>query len=95
VSDRIALTTKQAAAELGISPGMLRKAVAAGLLPPPRAIGRSVRFIRSELEQAASGLPVANWRTSGEGEARLVETGDDPAGYGGLPAVPVSVDDGG
>ncbi|MDD4889885.1 MAG: helix-turn-helix domain-containing protein [Phycisphaerae bacterium] len=64
----LALSDVQAAALLGISRGHLWTLNSSGRLPAPVKLGRSVRWIRSELESwLAAGCPTRDcWRAMKE-----------------------------
>lgn len=55
----IAVNDESAAALLGISPSTLHKLKAQGVLPMPRQVGGSARWLVSELREAAARLPVS------------------------------------
>lgn len=60
----VLLTPKETARRLSIKLDTLRTKVNAGNFPTPRRIGRSVRFVASEVSDFAKGLPFAEvgWR---------------------------------
>lgn len=55
----IAVNDEDAAALLGISPSTLHKLKAQGVLPMPRQVGGSARWLVAELREAAARLPVS------------------------------------
>ena len=60
----ILITAAEAAFRLRVSMRVLRRQIEAGKFPPPRRIGRMVRFLVSEVEAYAHTLPVhkLQWR---------------------------------
>ena len=71
----ILLTPGEAARRLSVSLRVLKSRIEAKQFPPPRRIGRSVRFLAADVEAYARGLPIADldWRElmkDGEGYAK-------------------------
>lgn len=52
------LTTEQAAQYLGLAKSTLQNRRSAGIGPRWRSIGRSVRYVRAELDEYIANLPV-------------------------------------
>lgn len=51
------LTTEQAATYLGLAKSTLQNRRSAGVGPRWRSIGRSIRYVRAELDEYISALP--------------------------------------